>query len=424
MKKILLLLLAAGWFHVSGQDTLKIEECYRLAEKNWPLGSQIGMISDNSTLRLKNLGKNFLPQMYLNGSASYQSAVTEVLIPLPAGLGPLDMPPLAKDWYKATLDVTQSIYDGNVTSYNKKLERFNAEMDQTGVKAELYKLKERVNQFYFSVILFDESRKILESSRDQVAAKLKEVSAAVANGAQLPMNADLLQAQLYKIRQSLEEVMADRDAALKMLAELISQPINGQAVLVLPSPVITSYAYENKRYEDQLFSMQQSRLEVMRNMVTTKWNPKFYAYGQAGYGRPGLNMLSNDFVPWGIIGAKVTWNFWNWNANKNEKKILGIQEQITQTQQSAYDKNLKIQSEKDLSEIVKAGKLLEQDTEIITLREKITKAASSQLDNGVITSSDYLDRLNEEMQARLSMQIHQIQLVKAKLTYLFNQGKL
>jgi outer membrane protein TolC len=188
--------------------------------------------------------------------------------------------------------------------------------------------------------------------------------------------------------------------------------------------VIPDYSYENKRYEDEVFSLTQSKLEIQKNMVTTKWNPKIYAYGQAGYGRPGLNMLDNSFEPFGLVGAKITWNFWNWNANKNEKKILGIQEDLVKTQQNAFDRNLRIQSEKDLSDIFKASRLLEKDTSIIRLREKITRTASSQLDNGVITSSDYLDRLNEETRAKLSYQVHKIQEAKAKLTYMYNQGKL
>jgi len=42
----------------------------------------------------------------------------------------------------------------------------------------------------------------------------------------------------------------------------------------------------------------------------------------------------------------------------------------------------------------------------------------------VITSSEYVSRLTEERQARLAYEIHKIELVRAKLAYLFDQGKL
>jgi outer membrane protein TolC len=162
----------------------------------------------------------------------------------------------------------------------------------------------------------------------------------------------------------------------------------------------------------------------MKNMVNTRWNPKFYAFGQAGYGRPGLNMLSNDFSPWWLFGARLTWNIWNWNQNKNEKKIYDIQNDIIGTQKETFEKNLRIETESEIAEIEKLGELLQKDEDIVALRTKITHSASSQLDNGVITSSDYIARLNEETQAKLMLEIHRVQLVKAKIAYLFTLGKL
>jgi hypothetical protein len=97
---------------------------------------------------------------------------------------------------------------------------------------------------------------------------------------------------------------------------------------------------------------------------------------------------------------------------------------MLKSQQETFDKNLKISSQKELSEVKKATELLTQDQQIIDIRIRITKAASSQLDNGVITSSDYIARLNEETLARLNLEIHKLQLIKARLQYLYTLGKL
>lgn len=406
------------------QDTLTLETCYLLAEKNYPLVNQQDMYTGTSELRTKNLNKNYLPSFNLTGSASYQSDITVVEIALPAGLPEIGMPVLSKDWYKATLDINQMIYDGNVTRYQKKLEEYNLQADQTGLKAELYKLKERVNLFYFTIILLNQNEKLLESNLERLNVKLKETIAGVQFGTALQSNADALEAEIIRTRQLISETQFDRTAAFNMLAELLSVPIAESTVLTLPNPNLSSLTFENKRYENESYDLQRTRLQMMRDMVTTKWNPRFFAYGQAGFGRPGLNMLSNNFEPWWLVGAKVTWVPWNWNANKNEKKILDIQSGIVLTQQQAFDKNLRIQSEKDLSEILKASDLLQKDQDIIRLREKVTAAASVQLDNGVITSSEYINRLNEETQARLNYEIRRVQLVKARLNFLYNQGKL
>jgi len=120
----------------------------------------------------------------------------------------------------------------------------------------------------------------------------------------------------------------------------------------------------------------------------------------------------------------VTWTPWNWNQFRNEKKILSVQEDLLKSQQETFDKNLKVSAGKELGEVRKYAGLLAQDREMIALREKIARAASSQLDHGVITTADYLARLTEETQARLNLEIHMIQMVRAKMNYLFTLGKL
>jgi hypothetical protein len=80
--------------------------------------------------------------------------------------------------------------------------------------------------------------------------------------------------------------------------------------------------------------------------------------------------------------------------------------------------------ENKIAEINKAEELIIRDKELIELREKISKSVSSQLDNGVITSSQYLTEINAEASARLDLESHKIQLVKAKLDYQAALGNL
>jgi outer membrane protein TolC len=411
-------------FITHAQDSLTLDFCYRQAEKTYPLRQQLDMLGNSNDLKVENLNKSYLPQVNINGGVSLQSDVTKLSIDLPAGMSGISMSALSKDSYKLTLDVNQVIYDGHVTHYQKQVEEFNLKTGQKGVEIELYKLKDRINQVFFGIILLQQNEELLMSNKERIVAKLGEVQSAIRNGASLEMNGSLLEAEIVRIDQQLAEIRMDRSAYYQMLSELMSTPVQENTRLIIPQVALPGTAFENKRLENELFELERSQVNLMQNMVTTKWNPKIFAYGQAGYGRPGLNMLENSFSPWWIVGAKVTWNPWNWNHNKNEKKILVIQNDILKNQQETFDKNLKITSQKDLSEVLKLTELISRDDQLIALRSKITRAASSQVDNGVITTSDYLLRLNEETQSRLNLEIHKIQLIKAKLSYLYTLGKL
>ena len=126
---------------LSGQDTLTLPESYRLAEQNYPLAGQVELLSASNSLKIKNLNKNYLPQLTVNGQATWQSDVTQVEIQLPPPLPAPEMPVISKDMYKVTLDISQSVWDGNVTRYQKKVETMNLQVDQTNVQAQLYQLK-------------------------------------------------------------------------------------------------------------------------------------------------------------------------------------------------------------------------------------------------------------------------------------------
>ena len=418
------LLPGPGIPRLNAQDTITLNFCYQQILKTYPLTRQSGLLDKSSGLRIKNLNKNYLPQVNVNGSASWQNEVPEVVIILPAGIPPVQGPVVPNDQYKVTLDVNQSIYDGNVTSYQKKLEKFNLNVDKRNVDASIYMLKDQVNQFYFSILLNQENIRLLLETKKQLESKLNEVESSVRNGVMLKMNADLIRAEIIKLDQNIYELSMDRQASINMLSELTSLPLTEKSAFKTPVIIIPGLNYENKRIEYEIYNIQRDRLTLMKNMVTTKWNPRLYAFGQFGLGMPGYNFLSTDLAPMFMVGAKLTWAPWSWNSNKNEKKLFDIQGDIVKNQQETFDKNLKVSTQKNLSDIIKLSDLLVKDQELVDLRKGITATCSSQLTNGSITSSDYLLRVTDETQARMGLEIHKIQLIKAKITYLYNTGKL
>lgn len=423
--RVIFLFLAMVFATTAGaQDTITLDFCYQQLQKTYPLNRQASLLEKSSDLKTSNLNKNYLPQFNVNGSASWQNEVTTVIIPLPANLPELQGPVIPKDQYKLTLDISESIYDGHVTGYQKKLEKFNLNIDKKNVDASLYLLKDQVNQFFFSILLTQQNINLLKETRKQLDSKLSEVESAVRNGAILKMNADLIRAEIIKLDQNIYELSMDRLTNISMLSELISLPLTEHAAFKTPAITLTVMNYENNRIEFELFNVQRDRADLMKNMVTTKWNPKLWAFGQFGFGRPGYNFLSSDIAPMAMVGARVTWNPWNWNANRNEKQIYQIQGDIIKNQQETFDKNLKVTTRKNLSDITKLTELLVKDQELIDLRSGITKTVAAQMTNGVITSSDYILRVNDETQARMGMEVHKIQLIKAKISYLYNLGKL
>ena len=85
-------------------QSLTIGECYTLAEQHYPMLKQRDLISKSKEYTLENLSRGYLPQLSINGQATYQSAVTQIPIHLPG----VEIPTLNKDQYKLYGEVNQS----------------------------------------------------------------------------------------------------------------------------------------------------------------------------------------------------------------------------------------------------------------------------------------------------------------------------
>ncbi len=410
------------WFftaNVNAQN-IDIQFCYQKALANYPLSSQKESIRSIGELKIKSLNTNYLPQVNINGQLSYQSDVTKIPIKIPL----ISIPEASKDMYKASLDINQLIWDGGMISAQKNLEDISTRAEQQNLETELYKLKERVNLFYFNILMLQKNTDLLEISKKDIQTKLLKIASGVKNGMLNESNADNLRAEIIKIDQKIIEIKSSKSVNIQMLNELCGIAITDYSVLSLPAIVVNTTSFENLRPELKIFELTKSKLSLTSTILSTKLIPKIYGFGQLGYGRPGLNMLSNDFQSFYIVGAKLSWNFWNWNQTKNDKKILELQKDIINSSRETYQKNTKMAYQRDVAEIDKFTELILKDMEIIQLRTKIASNSSSQFENGYITSSDYLNDVNAATQAKINYEIHKIQLQKAKYDYLVNLGKL
>jgi outer membrane protein TolC len=104
--------------------------------------------------------------------------------------------------------------------------------------------------------------------------------------------------------------------------------------------------------------------------------------------------------------------------------VYAIQKKMVASKRDNFNKNLSIDLQNRLATIKKSEEALKRDADIVKLRESITQTAQSQLNNGVITSTDYITELNSETQARINLETHKMQLIQAKANYLLATGNL
>lgn len=416
---LLLVCILSVAFKLSAQTTapLSLEDCYKLARQNYPLINQKGLIEKSRQYAVANISKANLPQLSVNGQATYQSGVTEIPIKIPN----TNIPSLSKDQYKLYAELNQSLFDGGVKKIEKQSIEAHAAVDQQKLEVELYKLKERINQLFFGILLANEQLVQTRLLKKDIEIGIGKVNAAIANGTALKSSADALQAELLKADQRSIELRSVSQAYRDMLGQFINRSIDDQAVLEKPAKLAVSQTIS--RPELFLYDTEKKSLAIQTDLIKAKNLPKAGLFFQGGFGRPALNMLKNDFAAYYIGGAKVFWSLSGLYTAKKDKALLHIKSKTVDLQKEHFLFNTSLTLKKQNAEISKLEELIRSDNDIIQLRARIKNTALAQLEYGVINSNDYLREVNAEDQAKQNQLLHEIQLLMAQYDQQTTAGK-
>lgn len=406
-----ILLLFSG--AAQAQNTITLPQAQEWAKQHYPLTRQRDLIRQTAALSIENLGKGFLPQVSLNGQATYQSEVTQIKIPVPG----FSVDPLNKDQYKILADISQLIYDGGLTRKQKEIQQLNETTEQQKLDVELYKLRDRINQVFLGILFLDEQMKQVQLVMSDLDNGIRRVEAQVNNGVAFRSNLNVLKAERLKADQRLIELKATRRGYLDVLGLFIQQEIPEATQLVKPAEVLVPADAPLLRPELKLFDAQQKLFGSQEGLINARNKPRASFFWQGGYGRPGLNFLQNEFDFFYTTGLRLNWSLSGLYTQKKEKRIVEISRQAVDLQKETFLLNTRTQLKQQSSEINKLRQLVDTDIEIIALREKVKEAAKAQLENGVITANDYLREVNAEDQSRQALITHQVQLLQAQISY-------
>lgn len=416
----LMVVISGLKIHAQPIPRLAIQQAYDLARKNYPVIKQRDLLTKSRDFAVSNAAKGYLPTVSINGQATYQSTVTSFPFSLP--IPGFSLPKYSRDQYKIFGEVDQVIYDGGLIKNQKQSAEATEVVQQQNLEVELYSLFDRVNQLFFGSLLINEQLAQNNVLKRDIQNGIDKAKALVANGTAYRSSVDELMAQLLQAEQAGIELSATKKAYLDMLSLFINVPLNEKSVLEKPlSPDLPGTV---TRPELRLYDEQKKTYDLQEQLLSVQRRPKLGLFGQEGYGRPGLNPLSNNFSWYYIGGLKLNWNLGNLYTLSNQKQLLKIDKETLDVQKETFLFNTAITQKQQLAGIDKYTELFKKDNAIIALRESVKKAAAAQLENGVLSAHDYITEVNAEDQARQNLILHEIQLLQEQYSYRNTMGNI
>ena len=420
--KVLILSLIASASVVQAQT---LDECQRAAEKHYPIIKRYDLIAKTTDLTVKNIQKGWLPQVTAAAQATYQSAVAawpDHLQSMFQQVG-LKMKGLRKDQYKLSIDVQQPIYDGGAISGQRKIASQEGKVQETENEVNLYQVRRRVNELYFSLLLLDEQIKLNDDVKALLQSSEQKLSAMVKGGTAATSDYENVRAERLSAEQANESLKAQKQMLSRILSVFCGIEVNH-----LQKPQALDAAVSaNTRPEMRLFDNQLRLSEVQEKALDARLKPHLGLFAQGFYGYPGLNMFEDMMQhKWslnGLVGVKLSWNIGALYTHKNDKARLRLQREQIENAREVFLFNNSIDEIQQKENINRYRKMMRNDDEIIDLRTHIRKAAESKLAHGIIDVNSLLREINNENAAKAQQAIHEIDMLKEMYNLKFTNNE-
>ena len=418
MRKLLFILMTLP-LAVQGQT---LQECQQAAERNYPLIRQYGLIEQTTALTVENIGKAWLPQVTATAQATYQSDVPawpDQMQTVYQQLG-LNMKGLRKDQYRVGIDVSQTVYDGGMISSQKEIAREQGKVQAAQNDVTLYSVRKRVNEMYFALLMLDKQIELNKDLQELLGGNERKLQSMVKGGTAAESDWMNVKVERLNAAQKGESLESQRRMLQNVLSAFCGIEVRN-VTKPAASSVATTRSNAGERPEMQLFNAQLSLADAQEKALDAALKPRLGVFAQGYYGYPGYNMfedmMSHKWSLNGMVGARLTWNIGALYTRKNDKAKIQMQRDITETNRETFIFNNNLEQIQQSEEIQRYRKLMEQDEEIITLRQSVRKAAESKLSHGIIDVNDLVREINQENAARLQLSMHETEMLKQIYDY-------
>ena len=410
-----------------------LEECQQAAERNYPLIHQYDLISKTTELTVSNIQKGWLPQVSASAQATYQSDVVsfpDEMQALYQQMG-INMKGLTKDQYRVGIDVQQTVFDGGAIRSQKEIARAQGQVQQVQNEVNIYKVRKRVNEMYFALLLIDEQMKLNTDLQELLAGNERKLESMKKNGTAAESDWHSVKAERLNVVQQMTSLQAQRQALARMLTVFCGRPtpdpsLNGGEIIPVKPDIQEALQYlrpsmqggdvGGSRPELRAIDAQLRLADAQEKALNSALMPKLGVFAQGFYGYPGYNMfedmMSRKWSLNGMIGARLTWNIGALYTRKNDKAKIQLQRDMAENSRDVFLFNNNLEQIQQNENIARYQRLMSDDEEIIRLRSSVRKAAESKLAHGIIDVNDLVKEINSENQARVQQTVHEIEMLK------------
>ncbi len=327
----------------------------------------------------------------VNVSLSYRHVTDVAEINLPAA------PPLpgrriqlgVYDTYESGITLDYDVFTGFANEASIEIGEHRQSLSENELRRTRKDIAFQVIRLYRQVQSAELHLAALQSARSRVAVQKDRVITLLKNGRAIPLDTLALTLAVLRYDQS---VMA-AETSIKNIQDRLDR-LAGQAIDVEPfeayrfveSPVELNM---NTIPDIRALRIQRDLIQSRRKLARSRYFPMVRLQASVNYGKPGLNMIRDEWMTYGIIGVGVNWNIWNWGSDK-----AALEAEEAAYRETGYRiQTVGDQVENRYSEAVRELETLKKQRLVAGMALKVAeermKILANRAEQGMVSSSDF-----------------------------------
>lgn len=405
------LLAARAEAHSDSATTL--DELLKDAREHHPSLAKKPLLDQSRDLERSRLSGAYYPQLSLGGQATWQSEVTEVGVAVPG----VSISPPPKDQYRVTLDLQQSIWDGGVTADQKEVVDKRTNVEREKANLEWYQVRDNVVGLYFNGVVQQELEAQAKTLDAYLETLIEKTELLVEEGLATERDALLLKARQLEAKQAEIDAAQTLEGVRKGLEELTGHPLLSGEEFAAPPEECSVLSQRRpspgtvQRPELALLDAQSELTTAQEALSRAGDRPRLGAFATAGYGRPGLNFLNDQFEFYFVGGVqlKVPLSYLYTGTHRTGDRQLAVQRSLISREREAVMTRVNLEYDKVAAEFLRLKAAADLDADLIRVRQGAREQTELQVELGTSSTSDLVDDLTREARAQSREVVHRAQ---------------
>lgn len=427
MTTLTALALAAG-LAAAAPDTvaMDLDTCLARATDHAPrlaeslaVEAQAAAASDEADARRR-------PTVGLGATYRYTSEVMEQTF----GVGPISRTLTFGDGHTADLNlgVTTPVFTGGELSGQARAAAVGVEAAALRTQATALDITRDVRIAFYATLGRDEQANASRLAVERLHRHVEEIAAAARAGA---MSEESRLRALERLRQAEQRELraaAARDSAAVVLGRLVGRPDRaitpvGDLGASLLSGHDVSAGHVAERPDLAALAREEERQALLAQALRGRLWPRVGADLRAHYGRPGVDLIANDWTPYATAAVSLDWPLWDSGARTSAASQAAARaRQIAARRDDVVDAVTAAHASACVEfDAARAAEALA--SERVELVQRILGLVAGRLAAAAATESEYLDTQDDLTAAQTDLALARTRVRLAEATLLWTVGE-